>query len=418
MVSTVATVERDTYRPAVQAADLACRVVQGVGVPIGSLEQDSILAAARRRTGLKDWGSEDFLVPLAKILPAARRAPLTPLARVIARQMFVAAVANRLRTQDWFGRHPGAEDTAITQPVFIVGFPRSGTTLLQNLLSLEPGARALRFWELQSPTPTSDDRAKDRAHRLGTARSTLRAAYFIAPEMQTVHEIGPETAEECWPLFANTFAVLNWDVASGFREYGDWLLGYDMVGPYAEYRRQLQMMAAYQPTRQFILKCPEHLWFLDALLAVFPDARIIWTHRDPMDSVASYCSLVSLNRRMLYGRYDPQALGSHIEESFATGVHRAMQARLRHPDAHIMDVSFRSLVKDPVGVVRQLKEQLDIPHSPDGDARTQDWLTNERKDKRGAHVYQAERYGLEPARVYGRFRDYVDRFEVRLRHKV
>ena len=412
-----ATVARDDYRPLVRMIDLVCGGLQGIGLPLGRLDPGSILDAARSRTGLKDWGKEDFLVPMDRILAEARGAPFSSLARCVVRQTFIAAVSNRLRIEDWYRRNPAASQERIERPVFILGFPRTGTTLLQNLLSLDPGARALRFWELQSPVPVHADPAVDRHRRLRTARATLQAAYFVAPEMEFVHEIGPETAEECWPLFANTFAVLNWDIAGGLRGYGQWLLGQDMCGPYAEYRRQLQMMAHHQPTRRFVLKCPEHLWFIDALLDVFPDASIVWTHRDPVDSVASYCSLISLNRRMLYGHIDHPAIGAHIEQSFAQGVDLAMQARARHPHARFYDVSFRALVKDPKVVVRQLKDALDIEHAPDQDARIDAWLENERKDKRGAHHYDAARFGLEPGRVYQRFADYIDRYQIPLKHR-
>ena len=411
------TVEREDYRPAVRMVDLACGALQSMGLPLGDLTVDSILDAARRRTGLSDWGSEDFLVPMAHVVDEADKGGLSSLARCIVRQTFIAAVANRLKLEAWIGRHPDALRTEVRRPIFILGFPRTGTTLLQNLLAQDQGARALRFWELQSPVPVSEDPAADRTRRLRTARATLRAAYFVAPEMESVHEIGPETAEECWPLFANTFAVLNWDIAGGLRGYGRWLLTQDLEGPYREYRRQLQVMAHFQPTRQFVLKCPEHLWFIDALLAVVPDAAIVWTHRDPLDSVASYCSLISLNRRMLYGRIDREPLGAHIEEAFAEGVQRAMQARDRHPGATFHDVSFRELVKEPVRVVRELKDALSIPQDPASEGRLQEWLENERKDKGGAHRYDPARYGLRADSVHRRFATYIDRFQIPLRSR-
>lgn len=412
-----ATVARENYRPAVRAVDLACGALQGVGLPLGRLDQGSILDAARRRTGLRDWGSEDFLVPMARILEDAQTAGFSALARCVVRQTFIAAVSNRLRLEAWYRAHPKAADERIERPVFILGFPRTGTTLLQNLLALDPGARALRFWELQSPVPVDDDPVVDRKRRLRTARATLQAAYFVAPEMEFVHEIGPETAEECWPLFANTFAVLNWDIAGGLRGYGAWLLQQDMRGPYGEYRRQLQMMAHHQPTGRFVLKCPEHLWFIDALLAVFPDAAIVWTHRDPFDSVASYCSLISLNRRMLHGRIDHPAIGAHIAQAFSEGVSLAMQARARHPQARFFDVAFHELVRDPKAVVRQLKGALDIPQHPDQDAHIDAWLEGERKDKRGAHHYDAGRFGLEPEAVYERFAAYIHQYRIPLKHR-
>ena len=130
--------------------------------------------------------------------------------------------------------------------------------------------------------------------------------------MGAVHEIRADSVEECWPLFSPTFAVLNYDLQSGFEDFGRWLLEHDMSGPYREYRRELQLLAHHRSTGNFVLKCPEHLWFLDALFEVFPDACVVWTHRDPLDSVASYSSLMSLNRRMIYGRFDPVEIVTHV----------------------------------------------------------------------------------------------------------
>lgn len=409
------TVTREDYGPGVKLLDALCAVLEWAGAPLGRLDAESMITAARKRTGLQDLGSLDFRTPLDHVVAAAQASSFTALARVITRQTFITALANRLRHEDWMARHPAAEQTELRRPIFILGFPRTGTTLLQNLLAQDDGARALHFWELQNPVPTSDDPVADRAKRLRTTRITLAAAYVLAPEMRSVHEIGAETAEECWPLFANTFSVMNWDLASGMKAYGEWLRTTDMVGPYREYRRQLQMIAAARPTRQFVLKCPEHLWFIDALLTVFPDAAIVWTHRDPLESVASYCSLVSLNRRMLYGKVDAPALGAHIEERFAEGVQRAMVSRDRHPQATFIDVDFRTLVKDTPGEIGRIKERLGIPHDGPAGARVEAWLASERGDKRGAHVYDAAHYGLEAARVHRRFQDYIERFQIPLR---
>lgn len=417
MTAAEVTVSRTRYSPLIRAVDVVCGLAQGVGLPIGDLEVGSILDAARRRTGLSDWGDEAFLEPMHRIVDNCNRAGFSNLGQVVVRQAFITAVANRLRVEEYHRRNPDAADVPIERPVFILGFPRTGTTLLQNLLSIEEGTRALKFWELQTPVPEQEDPEQDRRLRLAKARQTLRAAYLVAPEMDKVHEIGPETSEECWPLFANTFAVLNWDIAAGLVDYGDWLVQQDMTGPYGYYKRQLQVMAHFRPTRQFVLKCPEHLWFVDALLEVFPDAHLVWTHRDPVDVVASYCSLISMNRRMLHGSFDPVEIGDHITGRFAAGVGRAMQARDRHPGLDVYDVGFRSLIKDTPGTVRDIRRRFDLPQGEGADARIDEWLHNERKDKRGAHKYDAAMYGLTPERVYKSFAAYIERFQVPLRYR-
>lgn len=411
------TVSRTAYLPPMRAIDALCGVARRTGLPIGQLTVDSILDAARRKTGLTDFGEDSFMPRLHAAVGFADVAPFSHLGREIIRQIFITALTHRLRVEDYFRRHPDAADVQIERPVFILGFPRTGTTLLQNLLCLEDGARALKFWELSSPVPESDDPQVDRRIRMARARWTLRAAYLMAPEMRVVHEVTPQTPEECWPLFANTFAVLNWDLGAGLVPWGDWLLQQDMTQPYRYYKRQLQMMAHARPTRQFVLKCPEHLWFIDSLLRVFPDASLVWTHRDPVDVVASYCSLISLNRRVVHGRFDPVAVGQHITERLSSGVKRAIAVRRALPKDQIFDVDFRKLVADQAGTVHAIRESFGLPHQPGADDRVLAYLGNGRSDKRGAHVYDHAMYGLTPDSVYDAFAPYIDRFDIPLKYR-
>jgi hypothetical protein len=241
----------------------------------------------------------------------------------------------------------------------------------------------------------------------------LQLAYLIAPEMKYVHQIGATTAEECWPLFFNTFSVMNYDLQANLREFGDWLMTTDMVPAYDDYRRQLQLISQRAPDRDLVLKCPEHLWFLDALMEVFPDACIVWTHRDPLASIASYCSLISLNQRMLYGRIDAHAIGAHITDRFEIGVERAVAARERigRPE-QFFDVDFVDLVRDPRTIIEQIHRHFDLPYPETMDTSIDGWLNNGRADKKGRHRYSASVYGLDAEDIDRRYGDYIERFQI------
>ncbi len=406
------TVSNRRYRPAVRALDGLLSAGRRLGLL--KLSVEDILGAARRGAGLQDWGDDAFVERLTQLVDSANRRPLTGLATFAARASFIKAVQNRLQIEAYARRHPEIADIPVQRPVFILGFPRTGTTLLQNLLSLTPGHRSLRFWELTAPVPRSEDGAKDRRKRMADAAMILRLAYFIAPEQSEIHAIGVNTAEECWPLFFNDFAVLNYDLTAGFTDFGDWLMASDMTGPYQYYRRQLQLMAHWQPTEQFLLKCPEHLWFLKALTTVFPDACIVWTHRDPVASVASYSSLASLNYRMVYGRIDPEVIGAHTRQRFHLGVQRAMEARALLGEDRFFDVGFVDLVRDPLSMVRRIRAHFDLPQPPGSQEAMAAFLANKRSDARGSHVYSAEQWGLDPAAVRAEFDDYIQRFDIHL----
>ena len=279
----------------------------------------------------------------------------------------------------------------------MLGFPRSGTTLLQNLLEQAPSRRALRFWELTNPIPEHEEPSRDRAARVRRAERDLTWAYWFVPEMEEMHEVRADTAEECWPLLANTWSVLNFDICHGLVPYGDWLLKQEMAWAYREYRRQLQLLLWRERVDQLVLKCPEHLWFLDSVLEAFPDACIVWTHRDPLDCVASYSSLISLSRRTLQGRIDPAQIGPHIADRFHQGVERAMAARDAIGDeSRFFDVNFRELVADPVGMTNRIEERFGL--DPTDHRLLDDWLTKKRADAPGRHRYDPAMWDLHAIR--------------------
>lgn len=407
------TVADTEYNAVFRAANWVARAAQTVGLHPDVLTMDDVLDSARKRAGgLTDFGDDAFRAPMAKILESANRAGLSPLAKVIVRQTYVEAATTRLRLTQLRKEDLSLGAVAIDRPIFVVGFPRTGTTVLQNLLSLDSRRRALQFWELTRPMPELADPVADSQQRLRTTDQMLRVAYIASPEMRAVHEVKSTTPEECWPLFCPSFSVLNWDLGSGQAAYGDWLMDWDMVVAYREYRQLLQLLAHQRPAEHLVLKCPEHLWFLDALLAVFPDAAVVWTHRDPFKSTASYCSLISMQWRTMYGAFDPRDVGEHIVERFHQGVTRAMAVRDRVGDDRFFDVNFSKLIADEQSTLDGITEKFGYRRcDPEAVKR---WLDTKRGDARGKHKYDAARYGLEREAIHTRFADYIDRFDIQL----
>ncbi len=413
VVAQALTVQRESYRLSIRALSMGASVIQKLGLPFGKLDEASLLEGARRATGLDDWGGEHFLEPMRRLLADVDSQGLTALARISTREVALKNLTNRLYLTEHFRKHPELNQIPVDRPVFILGFPRTGTTLLQNLLSLSDQRRALPFWEIATPVPVSEDPAEDLRLRIRDINRKLGVAYFVVPEMEFVHEIRAETHEECWPLLANSFTVPNWEMSSRWTEYGRWLLSYDLVPTYQEYKQCLQVMADRTPGTGFVLKCPDHLSTLDSLLEVFPDACIVWTHRDPVDCIASYCSMVSLNWRLLYGRYDPMEIGPYIADRFLTWVERAMEVRDRVGPERFFDVDFTGLVADPVDVVNQIVAHFGLADIPG--AEMERYLSRERSDERGKHVYSVARYGIAPGSVHDQFQDYIQRFSIPVR---
>lgn len=410
------TVEMERYRWPERVANLGATVLKACGARATLLDVDDILAEARRRARLEDWGEDHFIGVFRRLVELLSAAGVTPLAHMFSRQILIKAVVNRLKIREFIRRNPAVHDVRIERPVFVVGFPRTGTTVLQNLLAAHPERRALQFWELTAPVPERDDPAEDARRKIAATNRLLDVAYRLAPEMGEVHAIRATTAEECWSLFANTFAVLNYEFQSGIAAFGDHLMAQDMTWAYAEYREMLQLLVHQRPARQLVLKCPEHLWFLDSLLRVFPDACIVWTHRDPFDTIASYCSLNSLNRRVYYGEFHPTELGPFLTARFLRGIERAMEVRKTAPAERFYDLRFEDLVPDQIGATLRLEDHFGLG----GDEATRGrhveamrtWLESARDDEKGRHRYDASRYGLDRATVHQAYSKYIDAFGV------
>mgnify|MGYP002631710701 CR=1 FL=1 len=404
------TVDRLEHGPLERTLDLFCALARRMNLPMTRLQAESVLALGRRKARLHDIGDPRFLEPFTKAMECYGDPDFKAMSAVFVRSVGSRAVVNRLAIEKHLADHPAVLDVPVERPIFVLGFPRTGTTLLQNLLCLDNDRRGLEWWELNHPAPVHPDPVIDRERRMRVAQRDIDTAAIFTPEMHQIHHTTATTVEECWPLFTSTFAVLNFDLAHGNRRFGDWLLDYDMEWPYREYRRQLQLLLSIRPARQLVLKCPEHLWFADSLLKVFPDACIVWTHRDPFDAVASYCSLVTLVRRTLKGKVDPLKVGDHIATRYHQGVQRAMAA-LDGSD-RVFHVRFEDLVKDPIAAVGQIEQHFDLDVTSPDTMRA--YLDAPRQDGRGKHVYDAARYGLHADAIHAQFADYISRFGVAL----
>ena len=387
-------------------------MLQPLGITPRRVDPDVIEKKAMRVTGLSDLGDGMHRVGMEALVKSVDEAPMTDFGILSSTGFGVAGMTNRLRMIDYFKKHPEVADVKIEKPVFIVGFPRTGTTLLQNLLHLSEDRRALPFWELTNPIPVSDNSEKDIKKRQRRAKFHLAVANFVVPEMKFIHEVRHDSLEECWSLFIPQFSVQNWEMTNKWPDYGRFIGQHNMKAAYQEYRKYLQVIAHRIPDKKLILKCPDHMWHLDALLEVFPDACIVWTHRDPSRSIPSYCSLASLNWRLLYGQFEPKELGPYIENRFFEGVQRGMAIRERVGEDRFLDVNFRTLLNNPVEAVNNITSHFGL--TPVDEGKMDEYLKRDRPDNRGKHTYTADHYGLNTEEVKLRFKNYIDRFNISL----
>jgi len=379
------------------------------------LAEASILAAARRRTGLADFGDARFRVPLARLLQSYRDdARLHPVGRVMARHRCVVLATNRLRIQRDLTEHPEILETPIRWPLFVLGLPRTGTTLLYGLLSQDPCTRPLLTWQTFWPSPppgTVDGRPDPRIKR---ARRAVRAMHRLAPQLPIMHPMDPEGPEECTFLMANTFVSFAFLMSGDLAGYEQWLWE---SGPeflpwaYDYYRRLLQLLQWRRPPRRWVLKSPVHLFSLGALLAAFPDGRVVQTHRDPAKVIPSGCSLFAVTRGMFTDEVRPEALGPQFAEGCAKALGRAMAAR-DHAPGRVCDVQYADLVADPIGTVHRIYRHFGDEVPAAMEPAMQRWMAQNPRNKHGVHRYDLEQFGLNRAQIDGLFGPYCQRFGI------
>jgi len=390
------------------------RLADATGLQFGDLRFATIVANAERRARSTDWGSDEYLRRLRKAVELAEAdTRLTAVGRLAAGVIYNWHATNRLRVVEYVKRRPHVAEIAIEKPIFITGWYRTATTNLHNLLSLDPNHRAPWCWELCYPLPQHADAERDRRMRLRRTAWKWMLADRMGPEQKYAHELRADGPEECFFLLANSAFFVQQIMGWLGYSYARYLLGSDQSEAYSDLRLQYQILADQRPARQWVMKCPQHLWFLDDLMRAFPDARIIHTHRAAAEAIPSVCSLSAIMARPFTADYDPIRHGEFFVEYCRIGMERALRSRERIPADQLMDIRMDDLGRDPVGTVRQVYDRFGLSWHPDIPARTLSHLrerASHRKALRREHSYTPEQFGLTAAGLSRSFADYESRF--------
>lgn len=401
---------------ALRAFNRVGSALRAAGVPLLGLDPEKLLAAARRATGLDDPGPGPWREGLERLVHSwETEAYLTPLGRSIARRDAVRCLASRLRITDTLRRHPEIEAGPVRAPLFVVGLPRTGTTILHELLAQDPANRVPMTWEVMEPWPPPERATYESDPRIARVERHFAGVDRVLPGFKTMHPMGALLPQECVALMAHDFACMIHHTSHRVPSYQAWLEALDLRPVYASHRRQLQYLQWRCPGEPWVLKSPGHLWSLDTLLEVYPDARIVQTHRDPLKVVASLSSLVATLRSLASDRIDIREIGGDWTARLARGLDAAGRVReaARLPDHQVADVHFHEFVSDEVGTVHRIYERFGRELSPEAADRMHRFLKENPRDKHGAHRYRLADAGLDPATERRRYRDYVERFGVR-----
>ena len=380
---------------------------------IVDLSESALLAEAQQRAGLTDFGGDDFRDGLRALLAMFETtARLTPQGRKATRRRIVELLTNRLFIQQTFEHHPEIKARPIRRPMYLTGLPRTGTSALFNLLANDEACRPLLYWEGCYPYPARDVAPGAPDPRLVALRQSLERMRQHDPEFAKVHEVTADGPEECVQLLAHTLGGVQLGVEPLISPYREWFEKQDLRAPYAYYADLLRMLDWQRPGDRWLLKSPAHLWALDVLVGIFPDACIIQTHRDPGQIIGSYCSMVAMLMRGREG-VDPRELGPTVLEYLARSVERGMAARDKLGKERFVDVSYRQFLKDPMGTIELIYAAFQLELTPRTAEAMQRHVAAHPQNKHGAHTYTLADYGLTPQMVSQRLARYIERFDLR-----
>jgi hypothetical protein len=374
-------------------------------------DPDRLVETAIQRAGVSDFGSDSFRDGLALIAHELdHHRALLPGARERLDAAAVGFLVNRLHVTSWLRDRPDVLAAPIERPVFIFGMPRTGTTLISNLLAQDPARRTLRNWEALDAAPPASPGTLATDPRVAWRREQLALGHKAFPALEKIHAEFADGPTECLSIHKQDFRAMWWDAQVSMPAYADWILGCDMVPAYAYEKLLLQILGSTNPG-VWQLKMPSHALHLPALLAVFPDARLVWTHRDPFKATGSFLSLIAAVSGCNV-TVDPTHLRWNYPHQLAEHVRRPMAIKQRLGNDRIHDVHYAALLRDPIAVMRNLYRQLGDDFTPEVEADMRRWLDENPQGRFGRHAYSLDQFGLTPEDLQPHFSDYLAAYAI------
>jgi hypothetical protein len=373
---------------------------------------DELIEAASKATGLSRFDSESFREGLEILLADANRVSYPDAGVQRFRGALIGALAARLKTTAYLEGRPELLERPIERPVFVFGIPRTGTTLLSNLLATDPARRSPLTWEIDDPVPPpttatlyTDPRA---LARLEQERKMLAAR----PEMGKYYRNSAVYPNECMFFIQSDFKALIWEGRGKLPNYRDWLFHKaDLTSTYRYHKRFLQLLQASAPG-VWNLKQPSHGLWIETILKVYPDARLVWAHRDPLAATGSFCSLMRMGASAFGLQPDPAWLGENYPWQAVQHAERIMNSRERLGHDRMIDVHYADLMRDPIPTMRKLYRALGDDFTAGTEAAMQAWLADNPQGKFGKHEYALGQFGLSADKVRSMFERYLSRYEV------
>jgi hypothetical protein len=371
-----------------------------------------MLAAALKRSHRQSFADVSFIQPLQRLVDSCNsEGDLNSLGRNAVRFEIRRSLHNLLEFERREREHPALLARRIERPIFITGMPRSGSTFLHRLLVRDPTVAAPLSWRLVHPHPSS-------AGWLGESlnRARVQAQFYLmrilAPDLNSLHEVAAGEPEECTDITAQVFQSLRYDSTYRVPSYQRWLQSHGHQEAYRFHKRFLQHLDAQMPGRRWILKSPDHVFALDEIRAIYPDAHWVFIHRDPVAVLASVARLTEVLRRPFAHHVDLAEIGQQVCASWLDGAQRMMRAA--GASSAILHLHYREIVADPQKAAERLLRHGTHASSRDAAQRMRKWLGNRSNRRHRPHRYDLARFGLDPGALREQFKPYTDAFDIDL----
>jgi hypothetical protein len=374
---------------------------------------EGITATACAVDGLKDFGDDSYREPLEKLLWSLQyEAQLNDLGSVILRQRVVDILATRLRVEAYFKRFPEILDEEIIAPLVIVGLPRTGTTMLHRTIAADPRMIAPLWYEVRYPCPALNwDFSVAGDRRIGEAKAEMSAMLEANPDLLAIHPMDAMGPDEDIMLLEQSFYSFNTQAYANIPTFDAWVEAQDHSPGYQYFKRLLQFLQwqkkrSGQPGHRWVLKAPHHLHYMDLLFSVFPDVRVVQSHRDPVDTIPSLTSLIAGVWVIYSDHADPKVAGSQWVRKFANGMRQTMAVRKAIGNSPFLDLWFEDTVREPVSEIQKIYDFLGMELTSQARVEMEQWQAFNRRELRPSHDYTLEQYGFSKAGLSQQFSDY------------
>ena len=376
------------------------------------INANEILDQAKSETGLSDLGEPLFFEGLNKLIDSINNeANLNEIGIQAQPIRIQGLLINRLRFEEDLKKFPEILDQEIIAPIVIVGLPRTGSTMTHRLLASDPNHTAMLWWEGRYPALLPGEKRGDIETRMELGKAEVDAVVAASPEALDIHPWDYKGADEEILLLEHNFLSTVPESFMALPSYSEWIEEQDHTLAYEDLKKFIQYLQWQNPGREkkrWVLKSPHHLGFIDKMISVFPDAKIIQTHRDPIKTVPSFCSMCANLFEPLTTNFDKVFIGKHWSNKLTRALNHCMNISEQHPD-NFLDLEFLNMIKDPIDEMKKIYEFIGEPFGEKTEVAMEAWR-EENKHEMGAHKYSLEEYDLTESQINDNFAKYQQKY--------